>query len=260
LMWSRSVRANVEEELKGAGNNSDPEILDSVELRYEKQQSKNLDLAASLFVHYNLEVISWDTSLDQTTSLGTQKEYGIELEASYHTEKTCLLFSHAYTKLYDFTLEPGQSTYLTAMPYGYGDDLANWSNHITKIILQQKLNDQWTFDASLRIYWGFPGMKDYDTYYPYLYPTAAETGTYPDGEPFPTHSFIEHGWEKTYRGNYYLNLGLQYKPSDDLTIGVTGYNLLGIFNKDFNKRNYIASTGDYRSEAAAVGVWVEYKF
>ena len=68
------------------------------------------------------------------------------------------------------------------------------------------------------------------------------------------------GWEKAYRGNYYLNLGLQYQPSKDLTIGVTGYNLLGIFNKDLNKRNYLASTGDYRSEAAAVGVSVKYKF
>ena len=45
-----------------------------------------------------------------------------------------------------------------------------------------------------------------------------------------------------------------------MTIGVTGYNLLGIFNKDLNKRNYLASSGDYRSEAAAVGVMVQYKF
>ncbi|MFH1371778.1 MAG: TonB-dependent receptor [Planctomycetota bacterium] len=258
LMWSRSVRANVEEELKAASGNSNPEILDSIELRYEKQQSKNLDLAASLFVHYNLDVISWAGS--STASVGKQKEYGIELEASYHTEKTRLLVSHGYTKLYDFTLESGQSTYLTAMPYGYGNDLANWSNHITKVTAQHKLNDQWTLDASLRIYWGFPGMKDYDNYSPYLYSSAANTGTYPDGETFSEHPFVTNGWKKTYRGNYYLNIGLQYKPSNDLTIGITGYNLLGIFNRDFNKRNYIASTGDYRCEAAAVGVWLEYKF
>jgi iron complex outermembrane receptor protein len=270
LMWSRSVRASTEEEMKAkaldGGGNSAPEKLDSVELRYERQQSKNLDLAASLFVHYNLALVDWSQSANQTMLIGTQKDYGLELEASYHTEKTRLTVSHSYTKLYSFNLtDPCQITYVTAKPYGYGDDLANWSNHITKIVLQQKLDDKWTLDASLRIYWGFPGMKDYDKYNPYLYDKAtwstATTGiTYPYGDPFPDHPFVEDGWEKAYRGNYYLDIGLQYQPSKDLTIGVMGYNLLGIFNRDFNKRNYLDSNGDYRCEAAAVGVWMEYRF
>ena len=243
LMWSRSVRANVEEEMKaqdmnGQGNSA-PEILDSVEFRYEQQQSKNLDLAASIFVHYNLELIAWSGTAG-TTNIGTEREYGAELEAAYHTDKTRFMISHGYTKLYGFTLANGQDTYITAKPYGRGDDLANWSNHITKITAQQKLDDKWTFNASFRIYWGFPGMKDYQKEFP------------SSGE--------ENGWEKAYRGNYYLNLGLQYQPSKDLTIGVTGYNLLGIFDIDLNKRNYLASSGDYRCEAPAVGVMVQYKF
>jgi iron complex outermembrane receptor protein len=243
LIWSRSVRANNEEEMKAQydanGTTSSPEILDSVEFRYERQQSKNLDLAASIFVHYNLELISW-SGTSGTARTGTEREYGAELEASYHTDKTRLMISHGYTKLYGFTLAPGQSTYITAKPSGRGDDLANWSNHITKATAQYKLDDKWTFDASFRIYWGFPGMKDFQRESP------------PSG--------IENGWEKAFRGDYFLNLGLQYQPTKDLTIGVTGYNLLGIFNIDLNKRNYIASSGDYRSEAPAVGVSVTYKF
>jgi outer membrane receptor for ferrienterochelin and colicins len=250
LIWSRSVRANVEEEMKAQdmndGSKSEPEILDSVELRYERQQNKNLDLAASIFVHYNLKVISWSDADRRSTNIGTQREYGAELEATYHTDKTRLTISHGYTKLYGFSLTPGQSTYLTAKPFGYGDDLASWSNHITKLTAQHKLDDKWTLDASMRIYWGFPGMKDYGKYAP-------------DGTT-PGVRFVEEGWQKAYRGNYYLNLGLQYQPSKDLTIGVTGYNLLGIFNSDFNKRNYIVSTADYRCEAVAVGVSLEYKF
>jgi iron complex outermembrane receptor protein len=250
LMWSRSVRANFEEEMKNqadsGGGNSDPEKLDSVELRYERQQNKNLDLAASVFVHYNLELISWNQQGEggSSTGVGTQRDYGAELEASYHTENTRLIASHGYTKLYAFNLMPGKSTLVTAKPNGYGDDLANWSNHITKITAQQKLDDKWTLDASLRIYWGFPGMKDYNKYL---------QGPRPD-------SVIEDGWERAYRGNYYLNLGLQYKASKDLTVGLTGYNLLGIFNKDLNKRNYLGSFGDYRCEATAVGVSLTYKF
>jgi iron complex outermembrane receptor protein len=254
LMWSRSVRSNFEEELKrqamdpNNSSNSDPEVLDAVELRFERQQNEHLDLASSIFLHYNLEVITYNNSLEKSVLVGTQREYGIELEASYHTKTTRVIVSHGYTKLYDFDLEPGQTTYITSEPYGYGDDLTNWANHITKLTAQHNLNDQWTLDASLRIYWGFPGRKDYDQYYPYA----------GDGRP----SIIEYGWERAYRGNYYLNLGLQYKPQKNLTFGIVGYNLLGVFNKDLNKRNYmdVVGSGDYRSHAPAVGLSMMYKF
>jgi len=250
VMWAKSVRANFEEEMRNqadsGGGCSNPEKLGSIEFRYERQHSKNLDFAMSVFVHYSLELISWNQQGEggSSTGVGTQKDYGVELEASYHTEDTRLMISHGYTKLYDFELEQGQSTLVTAKPYGYGDDLANWSNHITKLTAQHKLNDRWTLDASLRIYWGFPGMDDWNKY---------SQGPRPD-------PVIEEGWERAYRGNFYLNLGLQYKPSKDLTVGITGYNLLGMFNRDFNKRNYYGSYGDYRCHAAAVGVSVTYRF
>ncbi len=255
MIWSRSVRANVEEEMKvqnmEGGGDSKPEILDSAEFRYERQQSKNFDWAASFFWHYNLKLVDWNQTKQDIDSVGTEKAYGLEFEASYHTEKTKFTISHSYTQLYYFTLnDPSTITYITAKPYGYGDNLAAWSNHITKLTAQQKLDDKWTFNASFRIYWGFPGMKDYDQYNPYTYP-GAQTADAP---------FVQNGWEKAYRGDYFLNLGLEYKPSKDLTIGITGYNLLGIFDIDLNKRNYTASSGDYRCEAPAIGVSVTYKF
>jgi iron complex outermembrane receptor protein len=250
LMWSRSVRANVEEEMKKQAMNgnstSTPEKVDTLEFRYERQQSKNFDLAASIFMHYNFELVSWNEGSHSSSAVGTQKDWGAELEASYHTEKTRLTLSHGYTKLLEFNLQPGAFTYATAKPYGYGDDLANCSNHITKLTAQQKLDDKWTLNASFRMYWGFPGTKDYNKQYPAIY----------NGGP----QFIEDGWQKAYRGNYFLNLGLQYKANKNLTIGITGYNLLGIFNIDLNKRNYLDSNGDYRCEAPAIGVSVEYKF
>jgi len=73
-------------------------------------------------------------------------------------------------------------------------------------------------------------------------------------------TFVSLGWEKAYRNNYYLNLGLQYQPNKDLTIGVVGYYLLGIFDKDLNKRNYLDGSGDFRDHAPAVAVSVTYKF
>lgn len=92
---------------------------------------------------------------------------------------------------------------------------------------------------------GIPGAKDYDNYIKATNPTS---------------TLIENGWEKAYRGDYYLNLGLQYKASKDLTIGVYGYYLLGIFDRDLNKSNYFGGTGGYRDYAPAVSVSLTYKF
>lgn len=154
------------------------------------------------------------------------------------------MFSHGFTKLYDFDLLEGRDTYTTAEPYGYGDDLANWSNHITKIVARRQLDDEWSLDGSLRVYWGFPGREDFDEY-----------------NPSPVNSpVIERGWEKAYRANVYLNLGLQYAPSNNLTVRIDGYNLLGIFDEDLNKRNYYNGFGDYRSHAPAVALWLMYRF
>jgi outer membrane receptor protein involved in Fe transport len=254
LMWSRSLRANFEEEIKrqydAGGPPSKPEKFDSIEFRYERRQTKNLDLAASLFVHYNLQVLAWNNSTMESALVGTQREYGLEFEASYHNENTRLTASHGFTKLYGYYLPAGETTYITAKPYGYGNDLTNWSNNITKFTAQQKLNDKWTFDASLHIYWGFPGLKDFEDYSPYA---SGKTG-----------NIVADEWERTFRGSYFLDLGLQYKPTKDLTIGINGYNLLGIFNIDLNKRNYVepggAAGSDFRSAAPAVGVSLSYKF
>ncbi len=258
LVWSRSLRVNSAEEMKaealeGLGRTK-PEKLDSVELRYERRHSDRLDLAATAFVHYNLELIEWTDSEDPNEAgrnlpLGTQREWGLELEASYHTDRARLTFSHGFTQLYDFDLNAGASTVITAEPYGYGNDLANWSDHVTKLTGQYKIDDQWTLDGSLRVYWGFPGMRDYNRYNPYV------MSDNPDALPV-----IEPGWEKAYRSNWYLNLGLQYRPSENLTVRLDGYNLLGLFDKDLNKRNYYSAPGDYRSHAAAVGLSLIYKF
>jgi len=249
LIWARSVRANLAEELKAAAlagdDNSRPEKLDSVELRHERRHSASLDVASSVFIHYDLELLTW--SGDRVAPVGTQRQFGFEVEANYHTDRTRLGVSHGFTQLYDFHLEPGMDTVNTAAPYGFGSDLANWSNHVTKIVGQRRLDREWTLDGSLRIYWGFPGLRDYNRYMP---------GTMGlDSTPA-----IEPGWEKAYRGNYYLNLGLQYEPTKNLTVRLDGYNLLGIFDSDLNKRNYYTSPGDYRSHAPALAVWVIYRF
>lgn len=247
LMWSRSVRANFEEEMRAGALNGlgdgEPEKLDSIELRYERAHTENIDLAASVFWHYNLELIAWSGTAGAAVPIGTQKNYGFELEAYYHTDKTRFGISHGFTQLYSFDLASGQSTDITSEAYGAGDGSAFWSTNVTKLTAQHQLTDQWSADGSLRVYWGFDGTKDYDRY------QLSQNPNYT----------IDSDWERGYRGNYYLNLGLQYQPNEDLTLRVDGMNLLGIFDKDLNKRNYGAS-GAYRSHAPAVVFSLSYKF
>jgi iron complex outermembrane receptor protein len=248
LIWARSVRANYEEELKKAGtHDSQPEKLDSVELRYERQQNKNLSLAASVFSHYNLELIGWSNAAGGQAVVGTIKQWGLELEAIYHTDSTQLAVSHGYTKLREFELaDPNMIVsdpfiQFSAEPYGYGNDLQRWANHITKITAQHKLNEKWTANGSLRVYWGFPGLKDYAKY-------NANRSSYP------------LRWERAYRASCFVNMGLKYDHSDRLTFQVNGYNLLGIIDRDVNKRNY-GGEGytDFRSHAPSIGIFAIYR-
>jgi len=255
LLWSRSVRTNGNDAMKrakqlGAGD-SPAERLYSYEIRYESIASNNLNWAASVFYH-DLDIIALmeGTSGAGNQLAGTQQDYGIEIEAAYHTDKFRISASHSYTKLINFKLnDSGTVTFVTAEPYGFGDDLAFWSSHITKLNASYLLTDRWTLNGSMRIYWGFPGTKDYHDY---------------DANPLEytgdDYRVVEPGWEKDSRGSYYLNMGLQYKATEDLTARVDGYYLLGIFNSDLNKRGYWAGYGDYRSHAAAIGVSLKYKF
>lgn len=246
FMWSRSVRSNFEEDMRVGAllgqDEGDPEELESFELRYERQHSKSLDFAVSCYVHW-LNLITFSGTAGAPVPVGTQRDWGIELEANYHTEKTQIGISHSFAKLYDFNLVPGNTTVVSSMGNQYGSDFALWSNHLTKITAHHQIDKQFSIDGSARIYWGFPGMSDYDEY-------IRSTGN----------SFTPADWQRSYRGNYYLDLGLQYDHSKDLMFRVDGMNLLGIINKDFNKRNYNGTGEMFRSHSPAVTFSLSYRF
>jgi long-subunit fatty acid transport protein len=152
-----------------------------------------------------------------------------------------------------FDNTPGIGDYVSASAFGYGNNLANWSNHITKLTARYNLTDQWSMDGSMRIYWGFPGQQDYAEYIKY--------------ERWTPGWFNGWCYDDTYNGlmqpSIFLNLGVQFKPTKDLTVRVDGYNLLGIFDINLNKRliGYDPlSPGDARAHAPALGVSLSYKF
>lgn len=248
---ARAVRRTSESELREQevknGTRGDTETLASLELRYDRQQHKNLALGLGAFVERN-KAIGYNQVIERSVAVGTFDIWGIDLELNYQSDNTKVSFSHGYTKLIKASLAgPDIVQGISAAPYGFGNDLANWSNHITKIALDHKLNDKVSVSSSLRVYWKFPGAKDLADWNS----TQVNPRTIAVADP---------GWEKSYGASAYLNAGLEYHPRKDLTVRADAFNILGWADKTLNKRIYILRGSNYSSEAAAVAVSAKYTF
>ncbi|MBT4521068.1 MAG: hypothetical protein HOC23_13785 [Halieaceae bacterium] len=136
---------------------------------------------------------------------------------------------------------------LSASPYGYGKDLANWSNHSAKISMEYQLNARWSASASARIYWGYPGGQDLADYN--MEQLGGRLGA-------PQYDESTRAFEES----VYLNLGLEYRFGQGNTVRLDAFNLMGIVDDDYNNRNYFQRTSQYREEIAAIAVTVNYKF
>jgi iron complex outermembrane receptor protein len=263
VMFSRSLKLNFASEMyitakppgfwwltpanPPPGQKTKPEVLYAYELRYERQQTKNLLLALSIFFHdHSIKGYTGEVEQQAGSPVGRMQTYGLEFEATYKKGKNEVIFSHSYTKLYDFNpaLSEDGTHYIsqgfTSEPMGYGKNLSYWSDHQTKLIARRQVTDKISIDGSLRILWGFPGAKEYSEYIQQWLPKPSSS---------------------IFGGNMKLNLGLTYQASKDLAVRVDGYNLLGIIDDDYNQN--LLNFGDHisaRSSAPAVGVTVTYRF
>jgi outer membrane receptor protein involved in Fe transport len=192
-------------------------------------------------------IFSFDVT--KTSELGNFKTCGLELAAIYSVGDITLSVSHNYTKLSDFDLDQRLARQnVSASAHGYGDDPANWSNHVTKLQVDHQLTPGLSAYGSLRLYWwGYPGDED-----PAEYNTAVLGG----GDRLALTDRSEEAWEES----IFLNLGLRYKLSENTTLGFDMYNVLGWFDEDLNKRNFFQRTSQYRTEAAAVGLSITHSF
>lgn len=254
FMIARSHRMTFAEEMRykweQTNKKSDPETFDSLELRYERQETPNLWYALSGYYH-NIDVIAWDSGAygvefdAGTKNVGEYRQFGVEAEVLYKKDNFRLLLSHGFTKLLDFNKVTGSNTVITADPYGYGDDLANWSNHISKIVTSYKFDDKWTLDGNAQVYWGFPGAKDYAKY-------VTDNSSPISRDP---------GYNDPYGPSVFLSFGLQYEPKEDLILRLDAYDLLGLIDAKYNKTLYgFNSFADYRSSAPSLAFTLKYKF
>jgi iron complex outermembrane receptor protein len=269
LMFSRAVRLNFASEMyvkakvhpwwdpnAPLGGKTKPEVLYAYEFRYERQQTKNLWLAGSLFVNdQSIKGYTWEPGAQAGTPLGEMRSYGIELEGIYKKGKNEVILSHSFTRMYKFNpvMSPDGTHYLDQMftsapgSYGndtyYGNELAYWSDHQTKVIARRQVDEKISVDGSLRILWGFPGADWYNKF------RNAVAG-------------VPRVDRSIFGGNVLLGLGLTYNVNKNLDLRLDGYNLLGFFDKDLNQNliTFNHNNASARDSAPAFGFTVKYTF
>jgi iron complex outermembrane receptor protein len=250
LGFNRSLRHNDEAVLRD-DHNGDVEQIDTIELIYIKYM-KNLTLNISTF-HNDHDIVSWDNTEKSTQNIGNVKSYGGEIVLNYKTSKILFNISHSYTKLRDFTLRNNNIDLqnVSANPYGYGDDFANWNNHITKLRFNYKIKHNLKWVNSLRILWGMDGAQDMSDY------NIDTNGAINRKYILP---YYEDDNTRAYEESIYLNTALIWKYNKSTTISLNAYNILGLFDEDYNKRNFFQTTSQYTDAAPSLSVGLNYKF
>jgi hypothetical protein len=139
---------------------------------------------------------------------------------------------------------------ISASPYGYGNDLANWNNHITKIRFNYDFSSKLQWTNSLRVYWGIPGAQDMADYNKV---TNTNTKKY-------SMAYYDEGHTRAFEESIFLNTALIYNYNKNTTFTLHGYNLLGLIDEDNNKRNFFQRTSHYRDQAPAIAIGLKYKY
>ncbi|MEE2733167.1 MAG: TonB-dependent receptor [Pseudomonadota bacterium] len=252
LLLNRSVRRADDDNLREyhlstGRRDGRTETMNALELAWEHQwDGRHRSLASLFFNDYDL--VGWDSSVMQINRIGTLKTLGLELELHWQWQQQSLALMYSYVAEQDFKLDQANSgQFISASVYGYGDDLANWANHSLKLIYTRRLTSTWEGFTSLRYLTGLDGseaMADYN---------RIENNNSVSSLP------RTDGSGKAYEDRAFWTLGLRYNR-DDLTLSLHGYNLLGLFDSDWNRRNAFGRSDQYRLEAPAFAVSAGYRF
>lgn len=254
LMAGQSMRRGGDEELwaEWVRNRTvpEPETLQMYEVTYERELGANWSLAGNIF-YEDYDAIGWIPAFYYSSNIGRFGIAGAEVEATYRSERTRVTFSEGFTKLITVKLPPdapagGQA--ITAEPYGFGDDLAEWAPSITKAAMIHDLNAAWSLSASVVYYSGFPGARDYAEY----------SATFPN--PPSAMPVSDPGHVEPYGPNLYVNLGVEFRPSDRWSVRLDAYNLAALVDETLSKRNYYFRLSEFSVQPASLTASVRCRF
>jgi iron complex outermembrane receptor protein len=254
VLAGQAVRRADDEDLWGewarTGTFAKPETLTTYELSYDRNLTDQTKLGANGF-YENYNAIGWSPSELSDIPLGNFQIAGGELVLTYNTRSTRVTLSEGVSTLIHASVPPGSppaSQGITSSPYGFGNELAAWAPSITKLAIIQDIGKRWTVSTSVVYYSGFPGAKDYAEY-------DATLAKPPSGVPLS-----DPGYNTPYGPNLYWNLGLEYRPTQQLTIRLDGYNIIALFDPTLSKRNYILRESEFSVQPASVALMLRYQF
>ena len=95
--------------------------------------------------------------------------------------------------------------------------------------------------------WGNPGGQDWAEHRNSIFPNWD----------------YDTDFDEPFKASAYLNLGLEYRWNKNMTLNITGYNLLGLVDKELNKRRVGFDDqlpGHYRIQPTAFSGSFTYKF
>ncbi|MBA55376.1 MAG: hypothetical protein CMK89_13055 [Pseudomonadales bacterium] len=252
LLLNRSVRRadddNLREYYLSTGRRDGrTETMNALEFAWEHQWSNRHRSLVSLFFN-DYDLVGWDSSVMQINRIGTLKTLGLELEAHWQWQQSSLTLLYTYVAEKSFELDQADTgQFISASVYGYGNDLANWANHTLKLIYTRRLSTSWDCFTSLRFLTGLEGseaMADYN---------RIENNNGVSSLP------RTDGQGHAYQDRAYWTLGLNYHRNA-IAFSLHGYNLLGLIDQDWNRRNVFGRSDQYRLEAPALAFRASYNF
>lgn len=252
LTFNNSVRNPVESAKKEAQlkevAKGEPETIKFFEARWERKFSDAINFAVGgYYADHNIS--AHNTREGTTEVLGAADYYGLEFEFSYTTDNIRITLAHNLTDLMKFDLtDPSlDRQHITAAPYGYGSNFANWSNHQTTANFVYNVSDKLETNASATILWGYPGAKDYVRYNNDVLGGSS-------GVPNST------GNLRAFEESIFLNMGMRYQLKENLIVNLNAHNILGWADKRLNKNNVFLRSGLYQSEAASISASIDLSF
>jgi len=168
--WQKSLRMNTLIELHWLHLNNkkaEPEQNTTYEISYNRMHNDNLQFSITAY-HNESEIIAWDG--DNANLLGVIKAYGIEPEISYKTTSLSIGLNHSFYELidWDFQLKQADGSALQNISYSdmlytkdfltltsTGDSLNDWADQQTKLWLDYRINDHWSFHLDARVIWKY---------------------------------------------------------------------------------------------------------
>lgn len=254
LMAGKSVRRGCDEELWAEhvrkGTIPTPESLLSYEIAYDRQLGSGWRVGASAF-YEDYDAIGWVPALYQSSAIGRYKIAGGDFQLTYTSGGTRVVFSEGLGKLVDSSIPaslPAAGQAITAQPYGYGDDLAEWAPFITKLSILHDVGRKLTLSAALIHYSGFPGGQDFADYAATF---AAAPSAMPSSDP---------GYTEPYGPNLFVHAGIEFHATEGLTLQANGYNLAALADETLSKRNFYFRLSEFNVQPASVTLSARYRF